>query len=961
MNQMYIGRDEELGLLQKWLDGDRRLITITGTAGIGKTALVRRFVEAVAEEEGSVLFVPLSSAEGVEDLLRAISEELGRGTLVGGPEPEAGVLARALESRRVRLLVLDQVEQLLPAAVPVVEQLLVGTAKLLIVATSRLRLQIEGEQLLELSPLSFPPVPLPENRPLDDFEACRLMCARLRKLDPDFEVDDEARASIAEITHRLEGLPLAIELAAPRCRLMGLRAMTERLEKGRSSSACPDRFRLYDALETSWLLLNDEERHGLAALTAFAAPFRADLAEELLRRRVSQAAPFPLEILQCLRDHSLLNRDEEGKLFFFRIVRDFAEHQTREDPLIEQGLHEHARLVAEEAAAFMKSFQARGDLPSLRGLIELAPEVREALNRLLDGELAEISDRWALVWPLLNAAILVASRWESARRRAQLVATMSGERHWERIVDDAPPYVIYRLIWLFTEEGARERGGELLESWKGEPETTCDELQLDLGRILLAKAGGNHEKALRLAERWRKGEENEDCAFLAARLFGELGIIYYRGFRDKERARQMWEEGWRRMQKLGAVYGASLFVANLCLIYSERGDPVRSEHYGEQALEIFEELGDRRSASAIMAYLGRLDKKLGRYQSARRRFEEALEHLRWSGQDHWAALAHANLAEVAILLGDAEFASVHLAASDQIFHQVAPEQGRLNNDWLRAELFVAMGRLQDAALQWEGLIKARQVRLDVLSSRQDMAALFLSWASLGSVRAVLGEEEKAREAFGECRHLAGCIHDQKVQEAYRVRSALCADEEEWPQLAVLFARLMSFALGERSSPPVDTPPGWHNSLTLRRSVDFVWPRLSVRRRQDVEARVRDPEGRKLLVTSERTRFRGPGETQWCDIGARKRLVELLDLLVDARKTGRVLDQEALRETLWPEERITPKAAKNRIHNAVSMLRSAGLGPLLSWDEQRGYCLDSAVELVEVEGAPDLPKPAANWC
>lgn len=399
-----VGRQRELAALRESLLREEvRLVTLTGPGGIGKT----RLGEAVAEQvrgnfRNGVRYVSLAPINDPSEVVDTIARTLGFKEEDGG-QPLFDILRQWLRHQEM-LLVLDNFEQVVEAA-PAIAELLAISPGLKVLVTSRAILHLSGEQEFPVPPLSLPePSSQLDHESLSQYEAVRLFIERARAAKPDFAVNNQNAPAVAEICHRLDGLPLAIELAAARVRLLPPQAMLARLDTslalltGGARDLPPRQQTLRNTIDWSYGLLDRGEQKLFARLGVFVGGATLEALAALC------AAEDQLELLEgigSLVEKSLLRQEDgvggEPRFTMLRVIREYALERLEDTGEAEQ--------LRRQRTEYFLNLVERAE-PGLRG-----PEQEVWLERLeeeLDNLRATI--RWLLEARNFEDAIVVGWR-----------------------------------------------------------------------------------------------------------------------------------------------------------------------------------------------------------------------------------------------------------------------------------------------------------------------------------------------------------------------------------------------------------------------------------------------------------------------------------------------------------------------------------------------------------------------
>jgi predicted ATPase/class 3 adenylate cyclase len=427
----FVGRHSEIEEVRNLLSANR-LLTITGPGGAGKTRLaLQAGAEELAEFANGVTFVDMSTLTDPDLVPSAINVALGSSETGGRPLVE--VIEDRLREREL-LLILDNFEQVISAA-PLVERLLSTARRLKVMVTSRIPLSLRGEQEYPI-----PPLRLPTREGTDDLslfcqlEAVQLFAERARAVRPSFEVTAANAPAVAEITARLDGLPLAIELAATRTKMLTPEQMLHHLDPGSAvlssrAPTLPERQRsVRGAIAWSYDLLSDIERLLFARLSVFDGGWTLEAAESVCD--LSDLGLDPLESVGSLVDHSLVarteTRDGESRFSMLTTIRGFASDELRAQGEMEMMSRNHAQYYlsfAGEAGPHLTSFDHRHWLD--RCEVENA-NLRAALKWAIDtGEATVVQEAASALWRFwhLRGHLVEGRRWLE-----EILAMPSGQR-----------------------------------------------------------------------------------------------------------------------------------------------------------------------------------------------------------------------------------------------------------------------------------------------------------------------------------------------------------------------------------------------------------------------------------------------------------------------------------------------------------------------------------------------------
>jgi len=597
----FIGRDDQVREAKQLL-ASSRLLTLTGPGGTGKTRLSLAIAASVLDQFlDGVYFVPLSAIHDPELVPSAIAQALAIAT--GGSQRPIDALLDHLRNKR-SLLILDNFEQVIEAA-PVATQLLEGSAELRVLVSSRIVLRVSGEQEFPVPPLALPdPRALPGLAALSQFEAVRLFIERAVAVKPDFQATNENAPAIAGVCERVDGLPLAIELAAARVKLFSPQALLSRLEKslsalGSGARDVPSRQQtLRNAIQWSYDLLDPGERRLLARFSVFARGGSLEQLDLVCGPPTDLGDRQVVDALDQLADQSLLRRIpefDEPRFLMLQTIREFASER-----LAESG--EGAMIRDRHLEAFIALAQTAQE--------HLFGSQRKAWLDRLDADVDNF--RVALEWCVaqgdaLRAMRLGASLWrywqmrghlhEGRRRMAQILALPTSRAFpSERLAAlEAAGGLAY---WQADMDEAQRLYDECVEMVRplGDDRALANALyNAAFPRTISAKA--LDEARPMMTEAFELFRQLGDDEGLARTLWGTGLAFYYEG--DYSPALPIFEEAGALNRKFDNRFGLAWSLHMLGLSAYGLGEIERARKAFTEALQLFEADGDVPGLSLI--------------------------------------------------------------------------------------------------------------------------------------------------------------------------------------------------------------------------------------------------------------------------------------------------------------------------------------------------------------------------
>ncbi|MFT3775996.1 MAG: tetratricopeptide repeat protein [Minicystis sp.] len=670
-----LGRDREMAELSRIFAEGERLVTLVGPPGVGKTRIALEAAGAAARERGlDPIGIALGGASAIDDGIAAVAGLLGVSAAAQDPSARVGA---ALAGRPGLLLVLDDAEALVPELGPLVAGWIAQAPSLRVLVTSRARLGLDEERVVEIGPLA-----------IDD--GVRLFELRMRAARRGAAAPAASPEVLRALVERLDGLPLAIELAAARTSILPPPKLLARIEErateilhagaaprpsgpraitgGRAAEA--RHASLAAAIEVSWQLLGEVERAVLARASAFAASFPLEAAEAVAREHEAV-----VDALASLHERSLIQRIEPGapagelRFRLYASVRAFAlarldamgEREETEDRIDEWIAAEGERLARDLEGPRAREAEERLELerdqlvathrraaeraPAIAARVGLALAELSALRGVSGTALHEGTLRAARAAgdPALVARALVAFAVAAARlgfvdepRRALDEAVAIGERHGGEALSRA----------LFARGRYHAQHGSFDEADRDLAGAAAVLDPLDVPWVAaslknvqgcVAEIRGDYAEAVRAFEASRAGFRRAGSERMEAAVLGNLGVVREAEGR-REDSRRLYEAALERAVASGNRVIEADTRMNLGSWHLGEGDQDHAEEHARAGLALQRRIGNRRFEGVSLANLAMIAHARGDLRAARDRYQEAVDTLRACGEARFEAM-----------------------------------------------------------------------------------------------------------------------------------------------------------------------------------------------------------------------------------------------------------------------------------------------------------------------------------
>jgi predicted ATPase/transcriptional regulator with XRE-family HTH domain len=697
-----IGRENEFAALEKlFVDQQCRLLTLTGIGGIGKTRLAIEFAQTKQSIfPGGVYYFPLTSVKFPEEVIPAIAEVIDY--VFSGPATPKEQLLNYLSNKinQKALFVFDNLEHLLPQAptesekpglVDLICEILQSLPNVTILGTSRERLNIHGEWTYELHGLSVPPLNFSGS--LEEYDSISLFFNSAQRARGDFRLIIEQQPFVVHICQLLDGVPLAIELAAAWVGVLTCREIAQEIESSldfltTSMHNIPERHRSIRAsFDHSWKLLSDAEREALCRLSVFYGGFD--------RKAASQIVGASLPLLASLCDKSLLRHAGGGRYDLHEVIRQYASSHLGEHPFNFEAYDRHCEYYLAFLSGYEKSLKSRSQQEAMRELSGDIDNIRAAWSWAIKHEkFTQLEKAGRAYGWYFEIAGLLREGIDQLELLVQAVRGQPEDIHWQRITG----LVLNHQALLTFRTGEFDLARQLYEQSINILRPTGDKPLLADGLIYLGiilHLNGKYEQS---------------------KLAVNEGLILAHECHDR------WIE----------AYG----IYNLGYLDSLQGN--YNEGYTQMmtGLAIWRDIGDPFSIALGLNFLVSTLIKLNRYKEAKASMLESIDVCEQTKNRWGMGTAYRYLGLVEMASGQLREAEAHFRKSLEIFGDYTIGWDIARSLSYMGEVLTMSGNLNEAR---EYFLEALHISIDANSLPSAINAL----AGLGNLQARAGKIESA--------------------------------------------------------------------------------------------------------------------------------------------------------------------------------------------------------------------------
>jgi len=688
----FVGRVAELAEVTTRLEDPAcRLLTLVGPGGMGKTRLALQAAAEMLDDFGhGAHFVALAPLNASEFLVPAIAEALHYSFHTR--EVPRIQLLNYLREKQI-LLVMDNFEHILDGA-ELVSEILQTAPRVKILATSRERLNLRAETIIEITGLRYPSDI--QAAGWEDFSAVKLFLQNARRTDPAFAPNAEDRIHITRICQLVEGIPLGLELASAWVRVFTCQDIADQLTISSELLSTtmrdhPERHRSMRAVcDYSWNLLTEPERQAFGRLAVFQGPFDW--------KAVQAVAQTSLQLFTALLDKSLIRRSNAKLYEMHSLLRQYAAAKLSAHPDEETGVqmrhgHYHAAFLAER----LERIQGQEQVQAVNEIGERIQDLRAAWKWAVDQSQFEVIAQ--------SQACLHFFFSLRGWHQEGLLAFETALKKLEEQPDPWPPSHYQLLLHLLANQAhnyidlgrldealtTAERSLELARQYGDPGDITL--IQLELARVIWLR--GDYVETGKLAQECLERARQEDDQKSSADALSQLGTIHWASG-DYTQAAELTRQALAIYRQVGSPSQVAGCLDRLGVIIRDQGHPLEAHPYFIEACEMYKKIGSQARLAYVLNHLGSVEVLTGNLAESRRYLEESVQVGREIGEPRSVAYSLADLASVAMQTQDHVKARDLLKEAIQLFNKIGDSFGITYATFSQGRVYAALSNNTDA-------------------------------------------------------------------------------------------------------------------------------------------------------------------------------------------------------------------------------------------------------------------------
>ncbi len=730
-----IGREKDIDTIRKCILEDKaRLVTLTGPGGIGKTRLgLQTAADLIDFFEDGAFFIDLSAVDEVNYVVPVIARTLHLNETSG--KPFFDILRDYLSPKKM-LLVIDNFEQVMKAT-NFLLQIMKKCAEVVFVVTSREALNVRGERIFNVSPLQLPDLTKAENdeglpylQNLNQYESVRLFIERAQALHMDFVINNDNAPAVAEICVRLDGIPLAIELAASRIKVLTPDEILMRLEDalrfltGGAKDLPPRHRTLRAALSWSYDMLEEKQQRFFQVFSIFPASFTLGAVENICAT-LGFCEEDVLQVVDSILDKSLLQKMEKSegapRFFMLETIKSFGKEKAEKEgiiPVVKRDIGKYYLNLAEKAE---EQLLYLGIKDWMKCLDDEYNNFLEIINWYIEDE------------------------EDSQNREISFRITAALREYWKIRGYLSQGRELINKVYQVASKEQRKRSGV--------------QAKLLLGAGSLARTQGYYREAISKLKEALHSYEGLDDARGIVQAYHELGWGFYRD-EDMDEAEQWFIKGKEKCQSLDNPVLPAMMDLGIGLISLRRNNTEKAKILFEKCSTIFHEHGALRLLGQTFGNFGFLYYTLGKENTAKIYFKKAF--------DVWEQ--YGEVTETRIIKNNLAYLYLHAEETDyalQYYRSLLEDAKRTADPRWASAAYSGLADVYYKKKNFELALQSAQSASEEVKDMHNCVEKGIAFRTLGQIYAVQHETGKAQDFFEKAIPiLKACMEEEELEKAF---------------------------------------------------------------------------------------------------------------------------------------------------------------------------------------------------